>query len=338
MAKGKIPEISIIIPVFNRPDLLDKCLKSVFSQDYRNFEVLVIDDGSTIGHKDVIKKYKVRYFYLEKNNGPGFARNFGAKEAKGRILIFIDSDVLASSGFLEAVKNAFETHREISALQGNYTLVPYYANFFSFFKNITLHYHFKKCSGRYSNSIASFCTAIKKDVFLDSHGFDASIRNASIEDEEFGIELTRRGHKILYDNSIQVMHMKKFNFKSLVRQDFRTGFDKIKSLLRKKHLFDARELKGSHSSFSLLASIPLSFIILFGLAMLVFFPISSLFFALIFLVGMFFLINIDYFLYMARKKGIGFSALAFFVSIINNSLTQIGIILGFVDFLLGKRY
>ena len=337
MAKGKIPEISIIIPVFNRPDLLDKCLKSVFSQDYKNFEVLVIDDGSTIDHKGVIKKYKLRYFYMKKNNGPGFARNFGAKKAKGKVLIFIDSDVLASRGFLEAVENEFEKHKDISALQGNYTMVPYHKNFFSFFKNITLHYYFRK-SGRYSNSIASFCTAIKKDVFLNSRGFDALIKNASIEDEELGIKLARKGHKILYDNSLQVMHMKRFNFRSLVRQDFRTGFDKIKSLLRKKHLFDGRELKGSHSSFSLLASIPVSFIILFNMAMLVFFPISSLFFALIFLVGVFFLINADYFLFMARKKNFAFSVLAFFTSIINNFMTQIGIILGFIDFFLGNRY
>src|SRR3989344_5113115 len=245
MPSQKKPKLSIIIPVHNRAKLLARCLDSIYCQKHKNFEVIVVDDNSSVDLKPVVDEYPVRYFYLKKNKGPAFARNFGAKQAKGDIIIFVDSDVLASNSLLERIEVDFKENKEITAVQGNYTLIPYHKNFFSNFKNITLYYHFNKNKEDYSNSIASFCTAIRKDVFLSSGGFNQKIRNASIEDEEFGIQLTRKGHKILYDNDLQVRHMKKFTFYSLMKQDFITGFDKIKSLLRKNNLLDKRELRGS---------------------------------------------------------------------------------------------
>src|SRR3989344_3270970 len=182
------PKISIIIPVYNRPELLVKCLDSIYLQTYKNFETLVIDDGSTIDIKPVINKYPVRYFYYANNSGPAFARNFGVKKAKGEIVVFIDSDVLASDGFLDKIEKDFNENKEIVAVQGNYTLASYHENFFANFKNITLYYNFQKIL-KYSDSIASFCTAIQRDTFLAVGGFDQELKSASIEDEEFGVQL-----------------------------------------------------------------------------------------------------------------------------------------------------
>jgi len=338
MVDHKNPKISIIIPVHNRAKLLAQCLDSIYSQKHKNFETIIVDDGSTVNLKPVVKVYPVRYFYLKKNKGPAFARNFGVKKAKGEIIIFIDSDVLVSKEFLKKIEDSFKKNKEIIAIQGNYTLIPYYENFFTNFKNITLHYHFKKTSKKYSNSIASFCTAIKKDVFLASGGFDEKVRNASIEDEEFGIQLTRKGYKILYDNNLQVKHMKKFTFYSLIKQDFTTGFDRIKSMLRKKRLFDKRELKGSHSSFLLLISIPLSTLILLNFILLLFVHQSLLILMLIVLLGIFSLSNFDYFHFLKNTKNLIFLIYAFIFSLINNSIIQLGITLGFIDYLLGNKY
>jgi len=222
-------------------------------------------------------------------------------------------------------------------VQGNYTPMPYHKGFFSEFKNMTLHYHFQGIP-RYANSIASFCTAIRKDIFLGNGGFDQRVRNASIEDEEFGVKLTRKGHKIRYDNGLQVKHMKRFTFLSLVKQEYRTGFDKIKSLLRRKNLFDRRELRGSHSSFSLLASIPLSAFILLSTAWLIADPYTLSIAVFAALMVAFLLMNADYFRFMKRTKSGLFAVCAAMFSIIDYFSICTGIVFGLIHYGMGNKY
>ncbi len=91
----KSPQVSIIIPTYNRDKLILKALDSIFSQSYQDFEVLVIDDASTDNTEQVIKELdhpKVRYFKMEKNGGQCIARNVGTRNAKGDYLAFLDSD------------------------------------------------------------------------------------------------------------------------------------------------------------------------------------------------------------------------------------------------------
>ena len=82
--------ISIIIPVYNCQDYLKRCLDSVFLQDYSNYEVICIDDGSTDDSAQIAKEYNVRYYHQE-NSGQAVARNKGIELAKGEWLCFVDS-------------------------------------------------------------------------------------------------------------------------------------------------------------------------------------------------------------------------------------------------------
>lgn len=88
--------ISIIIPTYNRANDLDRCLNSLQNQTYKNFEVLVCDDGSTDYTEDIVKKYnsllKIQYIKDENFGGPARPRNNGLKKAKGEIIAFLDSD------------------------------------------------------------------------------------------------------------------------------------------------------------------------------------------------------------------------------------------------------
>jgi len=91
----KDPRISIIIPTYNRDNLILKALESIFIQTFQDFEILIIDDASTDKTEQVIKELnhsKVRYFKLENNSGQCIARNFGVKRAKGEFVAFLDSD------------------------------------------------------------------------------------------------------------------------------------------------------------------------------------------------------------------------------------------------------
>ena len=90
------PKISVIIPVYNVEKWLNKCVDSILSQSYENFEVILVNDGSTDKSKDICDQYlkednRVKVFDIL-NSGQSVARNIGLKEAKGDYILFIDSD------------------------------------------------------------------------------------------------------------------------------------------------------------------------------------------------------------------------------------------------------
>lgn len=103
---------SIIIPVYNRPDEIDELLESLTQLDYRQkFEVVIVEDGSTLPALSVIEKYKgkLQMTYLSKGNtGPGDSRNYGMKHANGDYFILFDSDCIVPSHYLTEVEKAFQ--------------------------------------------------------------------------------------------------------------------------------------------------------------------------------------------------------------------------------------
>jgi len=88
---------SVVIPVYNRPEEIDELLKSLVLQDFKNFEVIIVEDGSTITCKEVFESYadklKIRYFF-KPNSGPGPSRNFGFSHALGEYFVVFDSDCI----------------------------------------------------------------------------------------------------------------------------------------------------------------------------------------------------------------------------------------------------
>ena len=99
---------SIIIPLYNRPQEIDELLHTLTKQNYLQFEVLIIEDGSKIDAKVIVDSYTDRLdisYYFKENAGQGFARNFGFERAKGDYFIVFDSDCLIPPNYLETVKN-----------------------------------------------------------------------------------------------------------------------------------------------------------------------------------------------------------------------------------------
>ncbi|MES2863632.1 MAG: glycosyltransferase family A protein, partial [Bacteroidota bacterium] len=97
---------SLIIPIFNRPDEIDELLESLSKQTYTsNYEIVIIEDGSTITCKHIIEKYSelnVSY-YFKPNSGPGDSRNYGMNIAKGDYFIILDSDCIIPANYLKMV-------------------------------------------------------------------------------------------------------------------------------------------------------------------------------------------------------------------------------------------
>lgn len=103
---------SIIIPLYNRPQEIDELLASLTKQDYTNFEVLVIEDGSKLKAKEIVDSYRDRLqvsYYYKENEGQGFARNFGFERAKGDYFIIFDSDIILPATYLQTVNTYLAT-------------------------------------------------------------------------------------------------------------------------------------------------------------------------------------------------------------------------------------
>ena len=104
---------SIIIPVYNRPDEVEELLQCLVNQTYTNFEVVIVEDGSTLKCESVVNTLRDRldiHYYFQQNTGQGFARNTGFKHAKGEYFIILDSDALIENNYIQTVDNQLNTN------------------------------------------------------------------------------------------------------------------------------------------------------------------------------------------------------------------------------------
>lgn len=96
--------ISVIIPVYNREDLISQAIDSVLDQEHTNLELIVVDDGSTDSTPEILKSYGTHITVLtQPNSGPSAARNLGIKHARGSIIGFLDSDDMWPKGRLSSL-------------------------------------------------------------------------------------------------------------------------------------------------------------------------------------------------------------------------------------------
>ena len=111
------PEISVIIPALNEEKYIPITLESLKQQSFNDFEVIVVDGGSTDRTREISRKWGAKVV-IEEGKGAGIARNTGAKHAKSNLLIFLDADTKASKNLLSIYYNKFKTHHEVVAATG----------------------------------------------------------------------------------------------------------------------------------------------------------------------------------------------------------------------------
>ena len=115
------PRVSVIIPTYNRADLLPRAVQSVLDQDFTDLELLVVDDGSTDHTGEIVQSMRdqdsrVWYLRIAENRGIGYARNFGLRNAKGDFIAWIDSDDVWLPGTLQEKVRILETYADIDIL------------------------------------------------------------------------------------------------------------------------------------------------------------------------------------------------------------------------------
>ena len=228
--------ISVIIPVYNDSSNLIASIEAIFRSSYRNFEVIVVDDGSTDDSAEVARSLGARVHQVRTRGGPAAARNLGARLAEHPYLLFVDADVCVANETLRQVAETFRQDPTIDAVFGSYDRSPGARNLVSQYRNL-LHHHVHQRSNREAFTFWSGCGAVKRSVLLELGGFDTGIVNASIEDIELGSRLRGAGYRVVLAKEIQVQHLKRWTFWSMIRCDvFHRGIPWTRLLLREGSL------------------------------------------------------------------------------------------------------
>jgi len=227
---------SIIVPVYNRPNEVDELLQSLCQQTVKDFEVLIIEDGSIKTCKDVCDKYAnilVLHYHAKENSGPGQSRNYGAKRAKGEYVIILDSDVVLPNTYIEAIDKSLTS--EIIAFGGPDAAHPSFTpiqkaisySMTSFFTTGGIRGGKAKLDKFYPRS---FNMGIRRDVYLQLGGF-TKMRFG--EDIDFSYRIVEAGYRPQLFPEAWVWHKRRTDFRKFFRQVYNSGIARIN--LEKRH-------------------------------------------------------------------------------------------------------
>ena len=203
-------KFSVIIPTYNGKNLLRSCLNSIFNQDYSKseYEVIVIDDGSTDGTNLLIpdlkkKHFNLRYFKIH-HKGQNAARNFGLRKARGEFIAFTDDDCLVEPYWLKKIEYAFSTSHADGI--GGAILNP--TNKYIAWSQYLLNFSswFPKGKRKYVTDIPTANLAFRKTSIL-SHFFPEYIGKWGYGDSLFNYSLRKKDKKILFCPHIRIKHI-----------------------------------------------------------------------------------------------------------------------------------
>jgi len=313
LALKTICRISVIVPVRNGNSHLSRCLEALACSEYVHFEVIVVDDCSTDNSPKIAARYGARCLRTPQTLGPAGARNLGARQARGEILLFVDADVVVPPDTLGMIAEDFVGDPELAAVFGSYDDQPAWTTFISQYKNL-MHHYVHQTASESATTFWAGCGAMRRTVFEEFGGFDAETYSTpSIEDIALGLELTRCGRRIRLDKHIEVKHLKRWTFRNLLRADIMyRAVPWTKLILNTRHLPRDLNLNYASRASSLLVGLLLvGFLLLpFSLVGLVR-PRPTPLFAALALIGLTLVfLNLDVYRFFLRKHGWWFAARA----------------------------
>jgi glycosyltransferase involved in cell wall biosynthesis len=206
---------SVVIPTFGRPDKLAKTLRALDRQDNTDFEVIVVDDGSSqpvqLESLPTSDRFTLSIFRQE-NRGPAAARNLGAQQASGGILLFTDDDCLPVPEWVTALKHAIQCCPE--ALIGGLTFNGLQDNRWSSASQLIIdlvYDHFNR-DPEDAYFLTSNNLACRRDLFLELGGFDTDFRRAGAEDRDFcdRWRMSKRPIRLLQEPLVEHRHAQTF--------------------------------------------------------------------------------------------------------------------------------
>jgi cellulose synthase/poly-beta-1,6-N-acetylglucosamine synthase-like glycosyltransferase len=251
--------ISVIVPAYNAAGTLGECLAALLEQSIprSEYEVIVVDDGSTDSTQEVVKRYGVRLL-SQPNQGPGAARNLGVSQARGEIVLFTDADCVPVREWIEemvkplaepdvvAVKGAYRTHQK--ALLARFIQAEFAERYALLERE------------RYVDFVDSHSAAYRKAEFMAAGGFDPDFLLS--EDVDLSYRLSRQGHKMIFNPKAIVYHCHPETLWAYFRAKFQRAYWRTKSY--RQH--PGKMLRDSYTPQTMKAQIGLAFLL--GMALL----------------------------------------------------------------------
>lgn len=206
-----VPDISVVVPTYRRPQLVDRCLTSLAKQDSSRFEVIVVDDGSGDATAAVLEEWVVRFselrvFTQPENRGPAAARNRGIQEARASRILFLDDDIVAPE---DLVTRHLEAHAAIEdgdvGVLGRVDWEPglRVTPFMRWLDRSGLQFAYETWlqPGPVHPPYGAFYTcnlSMSRDLLVAAGGFDQRFPYPAYEDIEIAYRLTDRGFRLVY--------------------------------------------------------------------------------------------------------------------------------------------
>ncbi len=226
-----IMRYSVIIPVYNRPDEVNELLQSLVEQHYNDFEVIIVEDGSSVPCKTIADAYSDRltiHYFEKPNSGPGQTRNYGAERSRGEYLLILDSDCIIPPGYFEAIEQELQNkpadafggpdraHSSFSDMQKaiNYSMT-------SFFTTGGIRGGKKKMDKFYPRS---FNMGVRRTVYQALGGF-SDMRFG--EDIDFSIRIFKGGYSCRLFPGAWVYHKRRTDLKKFFKQVHNSGIARI---------------------------------------------------------------------------------------------------------------
>ena len=218
---------SVIVPATDRPATTERCVAAIREAADPPQEVIVVDSPAGMG--------------------PAGARNVGAMQATGSILVFVDSDVVVHPDVFTRIRAAFEAEPELAAIFGSYDDLPSLHGVVSTFRNM-LHHYVHQSSGGVATTFWAGLGAVRREAFVAVDGFDDwRFRSPSVEDIELGLRLASAGELIRLDPEIQGTHLKRWRVRTMLLTDLLYRGTPWTALMLERGPQAARlNLRGSH--------------------------------------------------------------------------------------------
>jgi GT2 family glycosyltransferase len=216
-----------VIPATDGPPTLDRVVAAIQQATNPPAEVIVVRSPSSAG--------------------PAAARNRGAREATGEVLVFVDADVEVHTDVFEEIREAFRGDAALTAVFGSYDDAPEAAGVVSDFRNL-LHHHVHHAGAGPASTFWAGLGAVRRDAFLSTGGFDEErYRHPSVEDIELGMRLYARGARLRLDPTIQGKHLKHWTLGNMLKTDLlRRGVPWLRLVLENGSSSSALNLGWAH--------------------------------------------------------------------------------------------
>ncbi len=249
--------ISVIIPAYNAADTLVRCLRAVTAQDDDDFEVIVVDDGSTDATAAVLGKFDVIHLQNPTQAGPAISRNRGADTATGAYLVFTDADCVPPVHWLSDIRKWLEVAPVVA---GTYYPAPWQGPL-GRFANLDWYLYWFRHIPAETDSFSMGNVAFHREVYFDRDRLEEHFfhRLAAAEDTIVAMTIAEQ-YRILSTEQLWVLHMHRERLGAYIRKHITTGYSRtlLSLAFPQRKVFAARDIRLSFVFIQLLSTIALT--------------------------------------------------------------------------------